>query len=133
MISKSCWSSSRGTTAQVVGGQQVDRDDPDAEVVAPAQELDHLRGAGAVTVGGRLERALARPAPVAVDDHRDVVGQRRIGQFAAKAGLIEAVEEARAARSPSAHAHAYASRPSKPSNGLRLTAFMLLALPRIGP
>ena len=62
----------RVALAQVVVGEQVQRHDPDADVVAPLQELAHLRRAGAVAVRGGVVAELAGPAAVAVDHHRDV-------------------------------------------------------------
>ncbi len=50
---------------EVVAREQVEGDDLDAEVVAPLEELAHLRGARPVAVGGRLVPELLRPAPVA--------------------------------------------------------------------
>jgi hypothetical protein len=43
--------------AQIVVRQQIQRHDADAEIIAPAQELVHLRGPGAVTVRDRREPA----------------------------------------------------------------------------
>ena len=50
----------RVALGEIVGREQVERDDLDADVVAPVQELAHLRGAGTVAVrGGRRSRAAA--------------------------------------------------------------------------
>ena len=69
---------------EVVGGEQEDRDDLDAGLVAPAQQVDDLGRAAAVAVVDVLEPAGPGPAPVAVDDHADVARQlgplQRAGQ-----------------------------------------------------
>ena len=79
-------------------------------VVAPLQELAHLRRAGAVAVRGRLVAELARPAAVAVDHHRDVVRHGRGLELAAQAIDVEPVERPSALRSTHSHAYATAAR-----------------------
>ena len=59
MISNSWSSSSLERPVRLSVGEQVERDDADAELVAPAEELAHLLGAGAVAVR-RASRARAR-------------------------------------------------------------------------
>ena len=80
--------------AEVVAREQVERHDPDAQVVAPLEELAHLGGSRAVAVRSGVVTELLRPAPVAVDDHRDVSGQRFRVETAAESVLVEAVEDA---------------------------------------
>ena len=82
-------------------------------VVAPLEELAHLRGARPVAVGGGVVAELLRPAPVAVDDHRHVARQRGRVELAAESVLVEAVEEARdrGARSLVCTALRYPHRP----------------------
>ena len=61
--------------AQVVGGEQEERDDLDARLVAPAQQVDDLVRAPAVPVVDVLEADGPGPAAVAVHDHADVAGR----------------------------------------------------------
>ena len=62
--------------AEVVVGQQIQRDDADPDVVAPAEELPHLRRAGTMTMSRRVIAELTGPAPVSVDHHGDVMWRR---------------------------------------------------------
>ena len=56
---------------EVVGGEQPQRDDLDADLLAPAEELLDLVGAGPPAT--RLGRPGGLgPPPVAVEDHADV-------------------------------------------------------------
>jgi len=80
--------------AEVVAREQVERHDLDAEVVAPLEELAHLRGARPMTVRCGVVAELLGPAPIAVDDHRDVLRQGRGVEAAAEPVLVEAVEDA---------------------------------------
>ena len=82
----------RVALGQVVGRQQVQRHDADADVVAPSEELAHLRRAGAVAVRGGGEAELAGPAAIAVDHHRDMVGHRRGFESAAESIDVEPIE-----------------------------------------
>jgi hypothetical protein len=84
------------TVGEVVARQQVERDDLDADVVAPLEELAHLGGTRAMPVGGGLIAELFGPPPVAVDDHGDVLGRLMPGQILAQALLIQVVQESRA-------------------------------------
>ena len=92
MISMRSDSSCESRFGQVVGREQVERDHPDADVIAPAQELAHLRGAGPMAVRGGREAELARPAPVAVDHHRDMAGHRGGFESAAESIDVEPIE-----------------------------------------
>ena len=60
--------------AQVVGGEQVERDNANACARAPAQKLGNLLGTRAVTDGCVFKHPLFRPAPVTVNNHSDVAG-----------------------------------------------------------
>ncbi len=92
----------------------------------------HLRGAGAVAVGGGLERALARPAPVAVDDHRDVMraAARRRVRGAAGPDTGRRGSPGRRRLLPLAHTPTLAD--SRPPEPVGLTASTPPARPRIG-
>ena len=81
--------------AQVVGGEQEERDDLDAGVVAPAQQVDDLVGAPAVAVVDVLEPDGPGPAAVAVDDHADVAGQVGTLQRAGEPALVDHGEQPR--------------------------------------
>ena len=94
MISMRSASSCESRLREVVAREQVERHDRDAEVVAPLEELAHLRGAGAVAVGGGVVAELPRPAAVAVDHHRDVARHRCRVETAAQPVDVEPVEEA---------------------------------------
>ena len=92
MISMRSDSSLRVALAEIVGRQQVERDDPHADLVAPAEEVAHLRRTGAVTVRRGVVAELLGPAPVAVDHHRDVVRDGFPRESAAKAVDVEPVD-----------------------------------------
>src|SRR5690606_26930340 len=81
---------------EVVGREQVDGDESHPQLVAPSEELAHLRRAGAVPVRGGLERALAGPAAVAVDDHADVMRQRGAVKLPTQAPGVQVVQDAAA-------------------------------------
>jgi hypothetical protein len=63
--------------AEVVGGQQPQRDDLHAGLVAPAEQVDDLARAGPVPLVRVDDAELLGPAPVAVDDDADVLGDGR--------------------------------------------------------
>ena len=68
-----------GRAVEVVGGQQEQRDDLDAGLLAPAQQVGDLGRTDPVAVVDVDESRVARPAPVAVEHERDVAraGRRR--------------------------------------------------------
>jgi hypothetical protein len=70
----------RFTVAQIVGREQVEGRDRDAEVVAPLEELVVLRCARTVTVRRRLELTKPRPPAITVNDHRDMFGKGLAGE-----------------------------------------------------
>jgi hypothetical protein len=84
----------RIAAAQVVGREQIEGRDRDADVVAPLKELSVLRGASSMTVSGGFELPQSRPATIPVDDHRDVTRQRVTGERSAKSVLVEAIQKA---------------------------------------
>ena len=63
-----------GRAAQVVGGEQEQRDDLDARLVAPAEQVRDLGRADPVPVVDVDEAGVAGPAAVAVQHQRDVPG-----------------------------------------------------------
>jgi hypothetical protein len=85
---------SRVALDEVVVGEQVQRHHAHADLVAPFEELAHLRRTCAVSVRRRLVAELTRPAPVAVDHHGDVPRHCGGGEPAAKPIDVQAVERA---------------------------------------
>ncbi len=79
--------------AQVVRGEQVQRDGADSDLFAPAEELRDLAGSGAMPEGGALLETLFRPATIPVDDHGDVLGNLAPIDLAAQAPLVQPVEQ----------------------------------------
>src|SRR6185369_1119569 len=76
---------------QVVRRQQPERDDVDADLVAPAQELLDLVGAGLVPVGG-ARAGLASPPTVSVEDDADVTGDAVEWQRRGEPAFVRAVQ-----------------------------------------
>ena len=76
---------------EVVGREQPQRDDLDADLVAPAEQRLDVGGAGPVAVRGVAADGLG-PAPVAVEHHADVLGQPSAGHPAQHPGLVRRVE-----------------------------------------
>ena len=78
---------------QVVGRQQPERDDLDAGVVAPAEQVDDLVGAALVAVVDARRPDHAGPAAVAVEHQPDVARHRRglTGEAARQPALVQLV------------------------------------------
>ncbi len=94
--------------AKIVAGEQVQRDHAHPDLIAPSQELPHLRGARAMSVGGGVEAELPRPAPVAIDHHCDVVGHGCRIELPPEPVAVEPVQR------PSALARACVHMPTLP-------------------
>ena len=93
-----------GRPVQVVGRQQPQRDDLDADLLAPAEQRLDVVGAGLVALRGVGADGLG-PAPVAVEHHADVLGDAFLGQAGAASGASYArVEHAAQATLPVRHA-----------------------------
>src|SRR5665647_1090678 len=89
-----------GRARQVVRGEHPERDDLDADLLRPPQQLGDLVGARPVA-GGRIGTDGARPAPVAVEDHADVPGNVLPRQGTGEATLVHAVQQVRQAHAES--------------------------------
>src|SRR5450830_1703277 len=68
-----------GRAREVVSREHPERDDLDADLLAPGEQLRDLVGTAAVTCCCRLPD-VARPPPVAVEDHADVARYLRTWQ-----------------------------------------------------
>ena len=80
--------------AEIVGGEEVERDDLHAGGFAPPEELWNLLGPGPVAERRALLQPLLRPAPVAVDDDRDVVRHLRLDDLTPQPPLVQTVQQA---------------------------------------
>lgn len=81
--------------AQVVGGEQPDRDGADTGLRAPLQQIGDVLGTDPVTVADVLEAGLAGPPPVAVDEQSDVVRNLCSDEFSGELALVQAVKDTR--------------------------------------
>ena len=75
---------------EVVGGEQPQGDDLDADLFAPAQQRLDVGCSGTVAVGGVLAHRL-RPAAVAVEHDADMAWQPVLGQELDDAGLVRRI------------------------------------------
>jgi hypothetical protein len=83
-----------GGPAQVVGGEQEERDDLHALLLAPREQIGDLGRAHPVPVVDVDEARLARPPAVAVEHHRDVPGPLlQATQVSREPALVERVEQ----------------------------------------
>ena len=78
---------------EVVGRQQPERDDLDAELVAPPEERLDVGGTGA-PAGGLVGAGGLGPAPVAVEHDADVLGQGGGAQLPHQPRLVGGVQHA---------------------------------------
>lgn len=83
----------RVALGEIVGRQEVERHDADAEIVTPSKELPHLRGARAVSVGDRRVPGLPGPPAIAVDHHRDMMRHRLGCESPSETRTVETVEQ----------------------------------------
>lgn len=81
-------------TREVVGRQQVERDDTDVGFVAPPQKLDDLLGPRSVAVGGGAPDAQSSPATIAIENHGDMARVSRVGQLPTQAAHVELIQQA---------------------------------------
>ena len=82
-----------GRPAEVVGGQQPQRDDLDAAGGAPAEQVLDLVGAAAMARADVVGARSAGPATVAVEDDADVAGQRCVAERVQQPTLVDAVHQ----------------------------------------
>ena len=125
MISSSGSSSSRGTV-EVVGREQPQRDDLDADLLAPAEQRLDVGGAGAVPVGGVAADGLG-PAAVAVEHHADVLGEPVGGHPAQHPGLVRRVEHPPEPALPVRHALDATGADVRPAVDVTFTAVVAIA------
>ena len=82
-----------GRPCEVLLGQDVESDDLDVDLEAPAEELDDLRRPRPVPVGGGRPE-LPGPPPIAVGDDSDVAGNRhRLVELAFESSLVQPIEQ----------------------------------------
>ncbi len=81
-----------GSPGQVLPRERPERHLADPEVGAPVEQVVDLVGALPVTVAQVSQPGLGRPAAVAVEDDRDVVGNDRLPHLMAEAVGVEPVE-----------------------------------------
>src|SRR5690606_8246435 len=79
--------------AQVVRGEQVQRDDADAGLVTPVQHVLDLGGADPMPVVGIDEPHLSGPSAVSVAHHADVARHRLSGELGLQPPLVYRVEQ----------------------------------------
>ena len=79
-------------TVEVVGGEQPERHDLDADLVAPREEVGDVVGAGLVALA-RAGPAGTRPAPVAVEHDADVAGHRGRAELLGEAAGVRGVQD----------------------------------------
>ena len=82
------------TARQVVCREEVESDHLNADVIAPDQKLGNLLRSGAMPVRRTLEKTLTRPAPVAIDNHANVVRQDVGGEPMPQSFLVQAIQKA---------------------------------------
>ena len=78
---------------QIVGREEVQGHHLDATLLAPPEKLGNFPGTGAMADRCALLQTLLRPAPVAVDDHGDVMRHSRSVDLTPQAPLIQPVQQ----------------------------------------
>ena len=87
-------SSSPGSLAPRFRGEQIEGDYLNTLLFTPAQELKNLVGSGAVAVSAGFQRSQFCPAPVAIEDHGNVLGFSKPLNLFEDATAVEAIEQA---------------------------------------
>jgi hypothetical protein len=81
-------------TLQVVGGEKIEGDHLNTDVIAPDQELWNLLSSGPMAMRGTLEKTFAGPSTVTIDNHANVMRQHVRGEPMAQSLLVQTIEGA---------------------------------------